>query len=67
MNQVCITSYSASFQNRLKCSPLLLLWLVVGCLPKPPKYPFKPKSELNKEDQDISDKLLEAYIKKWLC
>lgn len=49
-------------------SIIIFLTLVVitiyGCLPKPPHYPFKPKEELDKQAQKISDDL-EAYIKKW--
>lgn len=43
---------------------LLLVLFFVGCLPKVPEYPFRPSGELDKEAQQISDKL-EMYIQKW--
>lgn len=50
-------------------SKLIIIFLTLsvifsGCLPKPPHYPFKPKEELDKQAQKISDDL-EFYIKKW--
>lgn len=43
---------------------LMMNLVLLGCLPKAPKYPFQPSASLNQEAQQISDNL-EAYIKRW--
>lgn len=42
-----------------------LLFLISGCLPPAPSYPYEPKAQILQEGQQISDSL-EGYIKRWL-